>query len=1269
MKKLLLSILVLLWAGSSWAQVNLYTFASSTGTYTALSTETILCSVTFDDNNSTAITIPSMTVAGTAYTTMFVQANGWITLGGTTIASSYVPISQTTAYPVVISAFGRDLNNAAAGTPKISYNTNDGGEIVVQYQDVRRYNVSGERLSFQIRLNPSTGIIKFVYGGTITGGASTSYPQVGLRGATNAVFNNRTTTTNWAATTAGAINTATCLVSATITPTVNLTYTFTPPVAGTPDPPTSPNPANAAIGVPVSGSVTWTFGANTVTYDLMFGPTGSMVQVVTGASAGATGSYAYSGLNTSSIYQWQVIEKNGALTTNGPVWSFTTVCGAYAIPFAEGFDAYTPPSVGCGTVIDVNADAVKWACTAGTTSNGANKLSIGYSAVGVTMNDWYISPGLNLTGGVSYDVKFYYRAAYTSYVERLEVKWGTAPTVAGMTSSAIFSNVDFNYAAYTLGSGSFTPPSTGVYYVGWHCYSLPDEDGIYLDQITVELSPACPAPNALTTTNISTTTAQLDWTPVGTATLWEVKYGPPGFDPATAGTLISGIAAHPYTLNPPLNPNTNYDWYVRTDCGGGIKSTWAGPGSFRTLCSDATIPFSESFDGATFTPDCWMTQKTAGTSLGVWDRQTTGTYPTCAPHSGAGMTRFNSYNYSSGTAGTLVTPAFLLPAPSQDYMVRFWMYRDNGYASNADLVNVRFNTSPSLTGATLLGTINRSTSLAPVVAANGWYEYAFTMPSGQDGTSRYVIFEAVSLYGNNMFVDDVSVLRVASLEGIVKDFNGNPLPGATVVRVGGISTTSGPGGDYLLTPLSAGSQQFMCSKTGYNDEIVTLDIPESAAVVHDFTLTNPEMAITPGSLFKILYPTELSSSNLIITNDGNGPLGWTAEVNYTGTPVVFSAPAVEGPLTSVYTPGENSTIGPGNGQALEEDGNRADLMVCPDGSMFSIPPVGSTTGYTSTAIYPYFVYQSFSGVNGWINSVTFWGLYTVAPAAAPTFTINICLPGATPGAVVATVTAPVTGYATGVTVLGYPVYVFTATVPSTPLSAGWVGVQQQDASPTFYWLNTTSGAGYHAYQVGAGPLSERVALCLGGIGGWLTLDNSGTVPPFGGMVTVPVGFDPNKAQEGGPGIPGKTYTADIVFTSPSGIESVTIPATMVITNGGIKGPQELGLYVVNEAAGQFMLKWKYFTIRGLTFDHFVILRNDEIHGTSVVSAFDEVITEPGAYCYKVYAVYSDGAYSDPSNEVCLTYPLAPGVPVSNWALLLGGLLIGAYAFYMIWKRS
>ena len=86
------------------------------------------------------------------------------------------------------------------------------------------------------------------------------------------------------------------------------------------------------------------------------------------------------------------------------------------------------------------------------------------------------------------------------------------------------------------------------------------------------------------------------------------------------------------------------------------------------------------------------------------------------------------------------------------------MYRDDGLPARADLVNVYYNTSADLSGAILLGTINRVRGLTPPEASNGWYQYYFDMPPGSGGPGRYVIFEAVSQFGNNIFIDDVCLV-------------------------------------------------------------------------------------------------------------------------------------------------------------------------------------------------------------------------------------------------------------------------------------------------------------------------------------------------------------------------------------------------------------------------------------------------------------------------------------------------------------------------------
>jgi len=215
-----------------------------------------------------------------------------------------------------------------------------------------------------------------------------------------------------------------------------------------------------------------------------------------------------------------------------------------------------------------------------------------------------------------------------------------------------------------------------------------------------------------------------------------------------------------YDPIPDMNYLTPYFWkIVPTNANGEAQGCPVWTFTTGPDPSIQTFPSCESFDNPSFPPYGWSSVKTAGTGTpGTWDRQVTGTNPACSSHSGAGMTRYNSYNLANGTAGILVTPP--VNFPSDLYRVEFWMYRDDGYPSyNNELINVYYNTGPDLNGAMLLGTIHRYVGFDPVeTTANQWYQYYFDMPAGTGGANRYVIFEAVSQYGNNMFIDDICLV-------------------------------------------------------------------------------------------------------------------------------------------------------------------------------------------------------------------------------------------------------------------------------------------------------------------------------------------------------------------------------------------------------------------------------------------------------------------------------------------------------------------------------
>jgi Secretion system C-terminal sorting domain len=181
-----------------------------------------------------------------------------------------------------------------------------------------------------------------------------------------------------------------------------------------------------------------------------------------------------------------------------------------------------------------------------------------------------------------------------------------------------------------------------------------------------------------------------------------------------------------------------------------------------TFFSEAQVLATQNFDTALV----W-TSSPAG-----WARRTTGGAPTCATFAGAGMARFNSYDLAAGTIARLTSPSITFAGAN--YRVKFKMYRDDGYPTDADKVQVYYNTTATTAGATLLGTVNRSISLVPTVTANGWYSYSFNVPAGTTGAG-FIYFLGTGAYGNNIFIDEVVVDQIPSDDAELSSLTVNPI--------------------------------------------------------------------------------------------------------------------------------------------------------------------------------------------------------------------------------------------------------------------------------------------------------------------------------------------------------------------------------------------------------------------------------------------------------------------------------------------------------------
>jgi hypothetical protein len=160
-------------------------------------------------------------------------------------------------------------------------------------------------------------------------------------------------------------------------------------------------------------------------------------------------------------------------------------------------------------------------------------------------------------------------------------------TGSGTGGTMSYNRVNLDFANYATGdviiqmdagrTWGNTAPNNGC---GTHYNKV--DNNTWVMTVYYELIPPCPAPFLLTVTDITSTSAVLGWTPLGSETLWNLKHGAPGFDPATEGTLVSGLTTPSYPLAG-LTPLTAYEFYVQADCGSGDLSPWAGPEPFMTI--------------------------------------------------------------------------------------------------------------------------------------------------------------------------------------------------------------------------------------------------------------------------------------------------------------------------------------------------------------------------------------------------------------------------------------------------------------------------------------------------------------------------------------------------------------------------------------------------------------------------------------------------------------------------------------------------------------
>jgi hypothetical protein len=150
--------------------------------------------------------------------------------------------------------------------------------------------------------------------------------------------------------------------------------------------------------------------------------------------------------------------------------------------------------------------------------------------------------------------------------------WLTLGEFSGITAGQASSDVTLSVDATGLTPGTYTCDLA----VSSNSLSNP----VVLVPVTLEVI-SCFPPEELYAESISNQSADLGWTETGSATSWQVRVGPAGFDTTGVVPVIAGT--NPTEVSG-LSSLTSYDFYVRSECIAGGYSDWVGPYTFTTIC-------------------------------------------------------------------------------------------------------------------------------------------------------------------------------------------------------------------------------------------------------------------------------------------------------------------------------------------------------------------------------------------------------------------------------------------------------------------------------------------------------------------------------------------------------------------------------------------------------------------------------------------------------------------------------------------------------------
>lgn len=353
-----------------------------------------------------------------------------------------------------------------------------------------------------------------------------------------------------------------------------------------------------------SATISWIVNGSETAWDVVYGESSitdpnTLTPITPNVSLNPTTSL--SGLTENTSYNVWVRSACGGTDGNG-AWigplTIQTACNATDLVnenfettlFEELPDCFSSFISGPSVDLFASVYAVEF-----NGNSGNNAVQI-YNGTSSSTNDYValVLPNLSTLSTATHRLKFYAKTNFGPGAISIG-------TLDGTTDTSVFTmfaerTIDENYTEIIV---EFTT------YVGTdQLVAIRNTSGeyvsVFIDDVRWELAPLFADVIDIEASDITTTSATINWTQQGSETQWDVVFGSIDItDPSTLTPIVPAPMNTPTKTITGLTANTDYNVWVRSVCGGTDgNGAWMGPIIFTTKCYATEVPYTQNFETA-----------------------------------------------------------------------------------------------------------------------------------------------------------------------------------------------------------------------------------------------------------------------------------------------------------------------------------------------------------------------------------------------------------------------------------------------------------------------------------------------------------------------------------------------------------------------------------------------------------------------------------------------------------------------------------------------